>query len=46
MTIADAIRLVTAKVQKELDSGNSSAQINANDVIEILLAIADATESN
>jgi len=46
MTIADAIRLVTAKVQKELDHGNRSAVIDANDVIEILLAIADATETN
>lgn len=39
--IADAIRKVTAAVQNEIASGHRSAGIDANDVVEIFLAIAD-----
>ncbi len=38
--IADAIRTVTAKVQKELESGERSWAIDADDLVEILLDIA------
>ena len=38
---ADAIRIVTAKVQKAIDDGEASRQIDADDLIEILLSIAD-----
>jgi hypothetical protein len=40
-TIPDAIRNVTATMQSELDSGARSAHIDANDLIDLLLAIAD-----
>ena len=39
--IADAIRHVTASVQQAIDSGCRSRAIDADDVVEILLAIAD-----
>ena len=39
--IADAIREVTARVQKEIESGNRSRMIDADDLVEILLSIAD-----
>jgi hypothetical protein len=38
---ADAIRLVTAKVQREIDQGRRSRSIDAEDLVEVLLAIAD-----
>lgn len=44
--IADAIRLVIAKVQKELTSGRRSQMIDADDVAEIFLAIADEIEKS
>lgn len=40
MSIGDAIREVTAKVQKQVDSGRRSAMISVEDVLEILLEIA------
>lgn len=42
--VADAVRNVTAKVQKEIDSGRRSARVDANDIVEILLSIADELE--
>lgn len=39
--IADAIRKVTAHMQTALDTGRRSANVDAYDVIEALLAIAD-----
>ncbi|MDZ4779847.1 MAG: hypothetical protein SGJ19_06320 [Planctomycetia bacterium] len=39
--LADAIRLVTAKVQREIDQGRRSRSIDADDLVEVLLAIAD-----
>lgn len=38
---ADAIRAVTAKVQTELERGRRSARIDAHDLVDLLLAIAD-----
>lgn len=39
--VADAIRKVTARVQRVVDDGLRSRKVDADDVIEILLAIAD-----
>jgi hypothetical protein len=39
--IADAIRTVTAKVQSAIEDGYRSRMIDADDLVEILLAIAD-----
>jgi chorismate mutase len=39
--IADAIRTATAKMQHELDSGRRSNRLDAYDLVDILLAIAD-----
>jgi len=39
--IANAIREVTAAMQKAIDGGERSSRIDANDLIDILLAIAD-----
>ncbi len=41
MQIADAIRKVTAAMQAELESGRRSAHLDANDLVEVLLAVAD-----
>jgi len=41
MQIADAIRNVTATMQQAIDDGHRSRHIDADDVIEVLLAIAD-----
>lgn len=43
--IADAIRDVTVTIQNLIDSGKRSAKIDAHDLIETLLAIADRLES-
>ncbi len=40
-TIADAIRKVTARMQEVLERGERSSQIDAYDLIDLLLAIAD-----
>ncbi len=39
--LADAIREVTASVQKAIADGHRSRDIDADDLVEILLAIAD-----
>jgi hypothetical protein len=39
--LADAIRQVTAKVQREIDQGRRSRSSDAEDLVEVLLAIAD-----
>ncbi|MEX2186734.1 MAG: hypothetical protein WD875_08070 [Pirellulales bacterium] len=39
--IADAIRKVTAAVQKALDGGRRSRMVDAYDLVEVLLAVAD-----
>ncbi len=39
--VADAIRLVVCAMQCELGSGRRSAHIDANDLVDVLLAIAD-----
>ena len=42
MTIfADAIRKVTAAMQEELETGRRSTHVDAFDLIEVLLAVAD-----
>jgi hypothetical protein len=40
-TVADAIRKVTAAMQHQLDSGRRSHALDANDLVDVLLAIAD-----
>jgi len=39
--VADALRKVTAAMQTELESGRRSTRIDANDLIDLLLAVAD-----
>jgi hypothetical protein len=39
--LADAIREVTAAVQTAVDTGLRSRRIDADDLVEVLLAIAD-----
>jgi hypothetical protein len=39
--VADAIRTVTAKLQRAIDEGQRSRAIDADDLAEMLLAIAD-----
>ncbi len=39
--IADAIRKVTAVMQRRYDEGERSSQIDIFDLIEVLLTIAD-----
>jgi hypothetical protein len=39
--IADAFRKVTAKVQRAIDEGHRSRYIDADDLVEVLLAVAD-----
>lgn len=41
MQIADAIREVTAAIQKAIDDGCRSRTIDADDLVEVLLSIAD-----
>ena len=40
-TIADALRKVTATMQAELETGRRSTHIDALDLIDLLLAVAD-----
>lgn len=42
---AEAIRTVTAKVQTELESGRRSSRIDAHDLVDLLLAIADEIDT-
>lgn len=39
--LADAIRKVTATIQGELDAGRRSSHLDAHDLVDVLLAIAD-----
>lgn len=39
--LADAIREVSIAVQKAIDNGHRSRMIDADDLVEVLLAIAD-----
>ena len=39
--LADALREVTAAMQRELESGRRSTRLDANDLIDVLLAVAD-----
>lgn len=39
--LADAIRKVTATIQRELDAGRRSSHLDANDLVDVLLAVAD-----
>lgn len=41
MQVADAIREVTAAIQKAIDDGHRSRVIDAYDLVEVLLSIAD-----
>lgn len=42
--VADAIRKVTAQMQQALDTGRRSQHVDAYDLIEALLAIADTLD--
>jgi hypothetical protein len=39
--LADAIRDVTASVQRAIDHGDRSRRIDADDLVDVLLSIAD-----
>ena len=39
--LADAIRKVTAAIQRELDAGRRSSHLDAHDLVDVLLAVAD-----
>lgn len=39
--VADAIRKVTAAMQTELESGRRSTRVDAHDLLDLLLAVAD-----
>ena len=39
--VAESIRKITATMQRELESGGRSARIDAHDLVDLLLAIAD-----
>jgi hypothetical protein len=41
LKVADAIRKVTAKVQRAIDDGYRSRAIDADDLVEVLLVIAE-----
>ena len=41
MIVADAIRRVAARMQKEIDEGRRTGPIDGDDLLEVLLAIAD-----
>lgn len=42
--VADAVRQVAVKLQTAIDQGHRSARIDANDLLESLLAIADTLD--
>ena len=44
MQVADAIRKVTAAMQTELEAGRRSANLDAHDLVEVLLAVADGLD--
>jgi hypothetical protein len=39
--VADAIRKVTAAMQAELEAGRRSTRLDAHDLLDLLLAVAD-----
>ncbi len=39
--VAEALRKVTAAMHQELESGRRSTHLDANDLIDLLLAVAD-----
>jgi hypothetical protein len=39
--LVDAIREVAAAIEREVEQGHRAAQIDAHDLVEVLLAIAD-----
>lgn len=39
--VADALRRVTAAMQKDLDAGRRSRPLDAEDLIDVLLTVAD-----
>ena len=43
--VADALRKVTAAMQTELESGRRSTRIDAHDLLDLLLAVADELDS-
>ena len=43
--IADAIRKVVATMAKAVDDGQRSSAIDAEDLMDVLLSIADAIDS-
>ncbi len=45
LKIVDAIREVTACVQNAIETGKRSRMIDADDLVEVLLAIADRLEA-
>lgn len=44
--VADAIRETIAAVQTEVESGRRSTRLDAHDLIEVLLSIADRLDPN
>lgn len=42
--IADALRAVGARMQQAVDAGQRSRAIDADDLVELLLAVADELE--
>jgi hypothetical protein len=40
-TVADAIRKVTAAMQHELEAGRRSRTLDAHDLLDVLLSVAD-----
>jgi hypothetical protein len=43
--VADAIRTVTVRVQQAIEDGHRSRVIDADDLVEVLLAIADELDA-
>ena len=43
--VADALRNVTAKIQNAIDRGERSRGIDADDLVEVLLCVADELDS-
>jgi hypothetical protein len=39
--VADALRVVGARMQQAIDAGQRSRTIDADDLVEVLLAVAD-----
>lgn len=39
--VADALRKITAAMQTELEAGRRSTRVDAHDLLDLLLAVAD-----